>query len=234
MNAFIIYLILFRLAIISAGVISIILGYRLFLKGVGWDNNNTNNTSVEAEIGMNKFSMRNAAPGTCFALFGVFIIISMFVSGGPELTLKQIDKFRQDSSKTNSKIDESSWELSMKGITDPIELTYKTGLAFEMNQDTLRAISTYEKAIDYLPSELFNSLAWLYIEVNKLEEAIPLSILAVKLEPYNANFLDTYSEILYRQKKFDEALSTIEEAAKIDPYFKSKVPKFKNAVQNDK
>lgn len=93
-HSFIFYLILFRLSIISAGVISIILGYRLFCKGV-WPEIGRGGTSVDAKIVGYHFTLKNAAPGTCFAFFGVLIISIMFVSGSPELTLKTLKETKQ-------------------------------------------------------------------------------------------------------------------------------------------
>ena len=89
-TAFIIYLILFRLAIITAGAISIVLGYRLFCKGIGWTERSGKGTDASAKVGHFSFTLKNAAPGTCFALFGVVLISVMFATGGPELTLGYI------------------------------------------------------------------------------------------------------------------------------------------------
>ncbi|RMD51773.1 MAG: hypothetical protein D6828_06730, partial [Nitrospirae bacterium] len=66
---FLLYVTVFRLAIIAAGVISIILGYRLFCRGVWPDRGSAQPTEVEAEIAGSHFTLKNAAPGTCFALF---------------------------------------------------------------------------------------------------------------------------------------------------------------------
>lgn len=89
LETFVVYLILFRLAIIIAGVVSIFLGYRLFAIGV-WPKGNSGGTDVGANIAGSRLTLKNAAPGTCFALFGVIIITAMFIGGNPEMTFDSI------------------------------------------------------------------------------------------------------------------------------------------------
>ena len=92
-NYFIIYLLLFRLAIITAGIVSIVLGFKLF--SIGVFKNKTEGTSVDAKIGEVNISLKNAAPGTVFALFGAIIIVVMLFQKPPELitnTSHSIDK----------------------------------------------------------------------------------------------------------------------------------------------
>ena len=67
-SAFIVYLTLFRLAIIAAGVVSIVLGYRLFVRGVWPEAKTSRGTSIDAEVAGSRFTVKNAAPGTCFAV----------------------------------------------------------------------------------------------------------------------------------------------------------------------
>lgn len=80
---FLAYAAAFRLAVIAAGVVAIVLGYKLFVKGVMPEGR----TSASAGLGDVQLSVRNAAPGTCFALFGAAIIVFMLAQGGPELSL---------------------------------------------------------------------------------------------------------------------------------------------------
>ena len=61
-SAFIVYLTLFRLAIIAAGVVSIVLGYRLFLRGVWPEAPSSQGTSIDADIAGSRFTVKNAAP----------------------------------------------------------------------------------------------------------------------------------------------------------------------------
>ena len=78
LTALILYSLVYRCLIITAGVISISLGYRLFVLGLSASGKGT---SIEGRgKGMN-LSVKNAAPGTCFAVFGCVIIVVMLFRG---------------------------------------------------------------------------------------------------------------------------------------------------------
>lgn len=121
LNVFVIYLVLFRLSIIAAGIISVILGYRLFIKGVfprGDIPQSAGGHSVDAEVAGAKFKLLNAAPGTCFALFGAIILVAMFVTGGPEGTFelpatgdRPVDNFRSGQGGLSASINTRSGKL---------------------------------------------------------------------------------------------------------------------------
>jgi hypothetical protein len=84
----IIYLLIFRLSIVIVGVISIILGYRLFVKGVFPSSGNAKDSSeFSAKVGEMNLTFRNAAPGTLFALFGAVLIVVMIVYAPPEFEM---------------------------------------------------------------------------------------------------------------------------------------------------
>ncbi|MCW5213309.1 hypothetical protein VU04_10420, partial [Desulfobulbus sp. TB] len=85
---FYIYALMFRLAIIAAGIVSIVLGYKLFADGAVSEGG----TDVNAQADRFKLILRNAAPGTIFAAFGAFIIAVMLFQGNPELVLKDVQQ----------------------------------------------------------------------------------------------------------------------------------------------
>src|SRR5215471_1875793 len=58
-----------RLLIVIAGMLSITLGYFLFIKGV------SGKASLKAEYSKSKLQLANAAPGIFFSLFGASILI---------------------------------------------------------------------------------------------------------------------------------------------------------------
>ena len=74
---FLIYATLFRLAIIGVGVFAIVLGYKLFVRGVMPEGR----TEGELDAGEIRLTVKNAAPGTCFALFGAAMVSVMLISG---------------------------------------------------------------------------------------------------------------------------------------------------------
>jgi hypothetical protein len=61
----------FRIAVVAAGVVFAVLGYRLFVLGVVGPAGH-----LEAVWRENKILLKRAAPGTFFAFFGVFSIVA--------------------------------------------------------------------------------------------------------------------------------------------------------------
>lgn len=221
-TVFTIYLILFRLAIIAAAVVSIILGYRLFCKGVWPDAGSGKGTSVDTKIAGSGFTLKNAAPGTCFAMFGVLIIAIMFARGGPELTLKSLE----DAAQGDVKIQ----QLKLRGgEKSGLEAATLKGRYFEEKKDTKNAIFAYEEAVA-LMAEPMNQLAWLYQEQGKLEGALLLSRMATRLSQNNANYLDTLAEVLFKTGEREEAIDVMEKAARLNPKYKNKLIRFREGV----
>lgn len=76
---FYIYAAVIKVALIGGGIISIVLGFRLFMAGIG-----TGATGdVKADAKQLTLSIANAAPGTCFALFGAAIVASVAWNAAP-------------------------------------------------------------------------------------------------------------------------------------------------------
>lgn len=229
-SAFIIYLAIFRLAIIAAGLVSIVLGYRLFIKGV-WPEGAGRGTEIDAKIAASQFTVKNAAPGTCFAVFGAIIVTVMFASGGPELTFEMLKKASQietNAASGESREDSSSsqWSLRMRGEENGgIQALTEQGIFYEGQRDTANAIAAYQKAVAMVVTPM-NHLAWFYQAQGKLDEALPLSRLAVQLAPDNADFLDTLAETLFKSGKQAEALPLMRKAARLNPKYQSKLKGF--------
>jgi hypothetical protein len=80
---FVLYLLIWRLAVLSCGVVAIVLGYRLFMGGFAADQG-----SLEAGVGSNRLKISNIAPGTFFALFGSAIIATLVWISPPEVLLE--------------------------------------------------------------------------------------------------------------------------------------------------
>lgn len=226
-STFIIYLIMFRLAIIAVGAMSMVLGYRLFRRGV-WSRARTNNaTTVETKIANAGFTLKNAAPGTCFALFGVVIIATMFATGGPELTLKTMTRAGLLKSETQDSLTTiSQLGLSLRGNKDEsLTATTAEGIYYEQHKDTMSAIRAYEAAVAMIATPM-NHLAWLYQAQGRLDEALPLSRMAAQLAPENAHFLDTLAEILFKRGERAEALQLIRKAVELDKNFQARLIEF--------
>ena len=226
--AFIIYLILYRMAIIAVGALSITQGYRLFSRVVGGQSKGaaesapTPESVTESKIklpGM-EFNLKSTFPGFFFAFFGVVVISVMIVKGGPELTMKTLEKGNA---------------ITMRGETDPFISEVKKAHQFSNNKEYEEASKQYRKALD-IASDAMNGLAWVYFKENdaNLEDALVLSEMAVKysqIDTQSANHLDTLADVLYKKGEFKKALAAIEQAAAMDSKYKDKVAKFRQAAK---
>jgi hypothetical protein len=92
------------------------------------------------------------------------------------------------------------------------------------------------KAIEELPNHaiLLNSAAWLgALNDFELQKCLKMVQKAIDLDPSAANY-DTKAEVEYRLKLYKEALKSIEKAAsldKLEPFFRERVVKFRQAAQ---
>ena len=82
-----------------------------------------------------------------------------------------------------------------------------------------RAIEYYERSLRREETPLtLNNLAWLYAEEGvQLERALDLSLRAVKSDPDNVVYLDTYAELLFLLGQGPRATALLELALKIEP-----------------
>ncbi|CAN2047570.1 Tetratricopeptide repeat protein [Candidatus Magnetomoraceae bacterium gMMP-13] len=225
-SAFIIYLTIFRLSIIAAGVISIAFGYRLFCKGILTEKGAT----VNAEVGTSKFALKNAAPGTCFALFGVIIISSMLIAGSPEMTMKLINSTPQIDQKNVNDDVKSEMSVQMRGSDGRLLAAFEKGKFYLSQNKKPEAISEYQKAVNLIANPI-NNLAWLYYDQGEIDKALPLAQVAVQLSPDNANAFETLADILFKKKEVTNAVQILEKAAAINPKkFSKKLEQFKKAA----
>lgn len=228
-SAFILYLTVFRLSIIAAGIVSIILGYRLFCRGITPEPGTGGGTTVEAGMGKNRFRLMNAAPGTCFALFGVFIISVMFFSGSPEMTLELINGVSQETAGNGNPAEKSRMSMTLRG-DDSCGLTaaMEKGRYFERHGERDKAIQAYREAVSLVALPM-NYLAWQYHSNGENAKALPLAAMAARLMPDDANCLDTLAEIKFREGAYAEALELMEKACRIDPKYSEKLSRFRSA-----
>ncbi|MBN2614281.1 MAG: tetratricopeptide repeat protein [Bacteroidales bacterium] len=72
-----------------------------------------------------------------------------------------------------------------------------------------KSYASYDQALELNPdnSYVLNNYAYYLAEDKQnLDKAATMAAKAVKMDPYNENNLDTYAWVLYRQKKYDQAL----------------------------
>lgn len=222
---FLIYAALFRLAIIATGVAAIVLGYKLFLRGVMGEGG----TNVNAEAGQIKLTLDNAGPGGVFALFGAGIIIVMLSQGSPELLMRNVEQFNASQPKTGTG-GQVTQEIQMKSgdRNEPnealkrFEEAYSKGWERQRAKDIDGAITAYNKALSEseVPlgkaADVLNELAWIYKEQHRLDEALALARIATTVDQNNANAFDTLALILLDRKEHKAAEQAAEKAVSLD------------------
>lgn len=107
---------------------------------------------------------------------------------------------------------ESSTELVSDIFTAMGDLYQQTGQLEE-------AYLCYDSALVYNPSNILvlNNYAYFLSEEGKqLDKAEQMSLRAIKAEPQNATYLDTYAWILYKQQRYEEALGYMKQALAAD------------------
>ena len=88
-----------------------------------------------------------------------------------------------------------------------------------MTDQAKEAYLCYDSALVYNPSNVLvlNNYAYYLSEEDKeLDKAEQMSLRTIKAEPNNATYLDTYAWILYKQQRYEEAYTYIEQALAAD------------------
>lgn len=104
---------------------------------------------------------------------------------------------------------------SLENSPSPGATATRIALIFYEQGMRLRAIQYYERALT-LGSDralVLNNLAWTYAEEEvELERALELATRAVKLDPDNVVYLDTYAELFYKQGQPARAVAVMRRA----------------------
>jgi hypothetical protein len=188
------YLTIFRLAVISAGTASIFCGYRLFLAGAFGQGSGKSQTEIGARLSGMQLTLKSAAPGTCFAFFGAFIIAAMMLSAPPQFSRSHTAAALPGGETKETEV------VTMRGQAGGlVELVEEAKRAEKMG-DKKRAIKGYEAALR-LVAEPLNNLAFLYHDGGHDSEALPLAQLATKLAPNEIEFVDTLNKVRGSDKK---------------------------------
>lgn len=183
---YIIYLGVYRTAIVGAGVLFVFLGYRLFLRGV-WPGGTTD---LDADISAKRLTLRNAAPGTIFALFGASLVVAMILTGNPGATFdfasgvgeRRTIGFRSEDAAPVQYGDYKN---------QSIDALIQQAQAYLNQGDTERASDIYEYLVDRTAVAL-NNLSALELErCTNIPRALILATAAAELFPRNADYADT-------------------------------------------
>jgi hypothetical protein len=157
-SSYLLYLAVFRLSIIITGALSIFLGYRLFLKGVGPSEAAKTGAQLEAAASSYRLTLRNAAPGTFFALFGAIIIGANFYQGGPSLTLKTLAEAVKLEGEAPAENGFAEFTMKGMGSFSTIKALTEAGKRHERRGDALKAKAAYREALNVM-AEPMNNLA---------------------------------------------------------------------------
>jgi len=189
-----IYLTIFRVSIVVAGIISIVCGYRLFLTGVFRLPTGASPTEFGGRFGNVELTLKSSAPGTCFALFGAIVIGVMIVSAPPEF-----GRSRSAAVSPSGELKVTE-DVKMRGEGIGIRELVDQAKQEEKRGNTQKAMEVYEKALRVI-AEPLNNLAWLYHEAGRDKEAIVLAQLATQFAPAEAEFAGTLNDIRARDRK---------------------------------
>jgi len=188
----VLYLLVFRLAIVAAGTVAIVIGYRLFCSGIAGSSEGNRASSIDSSVAGMKFSLRNAAPGTLFALFGASLISVMLVQSSPSVDWQSMKPEQPQTSSSNQPAEkfqvrgDNQASGSLGGLTS-------LGQELEDHGKTADAERAYKKAVMTI-AEPINDLASIYASSGRGKEAIGLATLAVQLNPNETRFSKTLAQ----------------------------------------
>lgn len=197
--ASVLYLLVFRLAIVSAGVVSIVVGYRLFCRGITGASNGNRASSIDSSVAGMKLSLQNAAPGSLFALFGAVLISVMLVQSSPSVDWQSM---KPEPSPSSSSSDQTAERFQVRGDNqDSVSLGVLTTMGRELEDHgkTAEAERTYQQAVMMI-AEPINDLASIYVGSGRAKEALGLATLAVQLNPNETRFSKTLAQAQNAQK----------------------------------
>jgi len=246
---FMIYALIFRLGVLFCGTVSIVLGYKLYCKGLysNQDTNKTdqdkNKTDIKARFAGLRLSIKNAGPGTIFALFGLLMIYSMIENGNPELVMEKYLKQPDDAldvmetPKQDNKDRHQIIKYSLRGDNQEqcqFCVLLKEADAYKKEKNVQGELNAYSKALQMTSTPL-NTMANILLDNDKtqLTEALSLVNAAIVLNNEDAKYWDTKAKILFEMKFYQEALKAIQKAASKDyQTFAKEMPKYKKMVRS--
>lgn len=113
-----------------------------------------------------------------------------------------------------------AFEEALKANPDLYQAHAELGVLYYESRDYDRAVQAYKTALRLNPydARTLNNLAWMYAEQGiRLDEALSLSLLSLKLDPDQPAYIDTLAEIYYRLGDRERAVALIRRAISIAP-----------------
>ena len=232
---FYIYAAIFRLAIIAAGIVSIVLGYKLFVLGVMGGEK----TRINAQAGPIKLTLANAGPGLGFSLFGVLIIAVMLVQGNPEF-----EEYKKlvTVSRPNVEAGQQSDESQPKTISQPeTRETYRIRTRSGSGDEDVSTDQEWDK-LDKPnitlseAAEPFSKIARIWLQEQRTGEAVSMARLAERYgsEKNKLDYLALLGETLFENGEYQEAVNIMKTVADRDPLYSADLARMQERLRNKK
>jgi tetratricopeptide (TPR) repeat protein len=183
------------------------MGYRLFVHGVM----PKEGSEIDTEAGQIRLSIKNAAPGTCFAALGVLMIVAMAVQGNPEKKIEEVPTKGGSSRKV-------TWRSGGEDVSPAMARGRRLEQAGQLNEAILayaEPLKNGDLPLDAATQPL-RAIAAVYFKQHRLEEAIAYALLAYQVDPDDADGLALIARIQEGRGKHAEAVNYISQAARID------------------
>ncbi|MCW5212049.1 hypothetical protein VU04_03975 [Desulfobulbus sp. TB] len=247
-DIFYLYAAVSRLAIIGAGFGCIVMGYRLFVLGVM----PKKGSEIDAQSGEISLSIKNAAPGTCFATLGTLIIVAMLLQGSPELKSEKITQRVENAESDSGSIPPGNFEkkaaetviqkdiVTMRSGSENVFIAIKHGKQFEQSDKFDEAIESYAEPLKNGNLSLKNAadplraVAAVYLKQGRYDEASAFAWLTDQSDPENAKGLALISKIEFHRGNYALAEEKISQAAYIDSTFAIERDELKEKIRDQK
>lgn len=236
------YTLIFRLTIIIVGLVSIVLGYKLF--SIERNNNSNQVEKITASLLGIKFILNGVGSGALLTVFGIFLIIGMLVTNAPEFSFEEVKTkiFQGEKSKASLALAELDGDrqkeeiitrYQVKGDDDYVQ-SYKSCVEILVEQyddsqagngkkDELyqRALVECNQGLIEVMSNTFNELALVYLSEKNSEKAKYFSEVSVFLFDKDPYFLDTLANVYLALKNYDLAYQYASLSVQVDPRIQS-------------
>ncbi|CAK8724426.1 hypothetical protein KKHLCK_14130 [Candidatus Electrothrix laxa] len=231
---FYIYALTFRLAIIAAGIVSIVLGYKLFVIGVMGEGR----ANVNAQAGPVKLTLDNAGPGLVFALFGAFIITVMLIQGNPEYLKEEYQNQTSDRPAKAETVTGKQSNVSQPKTREPVSIIRTRSGSDNEDASTDQEWDKLDKPNITLSeaAEPLSNIARIWQQEKRTGEAVAMARLAARYstEEDKLNHLALLGETLFENGDEQEAVSVMQTVADRDPLYRQELARMQERLEEKK
>ncbi|XOF33777.1 MAG: tetratricopeptide repeat protein [Candidatus Electrothrix sp. YB6] len=176
----IVYLLVFRLAVLLLGGLCIFYGYRLFLvRGRESGSGPEQGSEMHGKIGTSELTIKSTAPGIFFSAFGAAIVIAVLAGSQPDVKYDE----KQSSTQTGETVQQRSTALRSLPPADATQPDAGTADYNSVVRDIPEAIDRLRTAVSMAPDnpDYRDLLARLLFAWGKVKEAVAEQQRAVEL-----------------------------------------------------